>query len=207
MIFTGTQILQLFSTPIYIGIMTTLDEELKNKIKQVEYEKMQSGNGYISVDKQLLNQVEYQQLKEEVDYHIETFSRETLRVSNEVNFNMSTSWALKQSQDGWAHSHIHSNSVISGVFYLNQHENFGNLVFERTHDNIFTSTLDPNFTDFNPINSRSWAIQPIANMIILFPSILKHKVEKTQCMEERCSVSFNYFMKGTFGYKESILKL
>lgn len=199
--------MQLFATPVYTGVLMSLTDDIKEFIKSQQYEALYSGKGEYTVNQQLLDLPELKQVKEEVDSHVENYTRDVLKVDNAQQFYMTTSWSLRQNHGDWAQSHSHTNAVISGVFYLNQGEGFGRLVFDRPYDNIFSKTLDPSFTEFTPINSGKWAVEPMANLIVLFPSMLKHGVDVNQSQETRHSVAFNYFMKGQFGHKESVLTL
>lgn len=200
-------VMNLFSVPIYKGILESLTTDLKDFIKSQEYELMHSGTGHYSSNHKFLDLPELKLLKEEVDQHVEIFVREILNISKEQQFYHTTSWALRHCTGNFAKPHFHCNSLISGVFYLNQDEDFGALVFEKTTDNLFPKTLDISFDHWTPLNSASWSLQPVANMIILFPSNLMHSVSENKSKDTRYSVAFNYFVKGRFGYKESELHL
>jgi uncharacterized protein (TIGR02466 family) len=205
--FLNPRVMQLFATPVYTGILTSLTEDLKEIIKSQHYEPLYSGKGEYTVNQRILDLPELKLVKEEVDDHIETYARDVLKVDKAQQFYLTTSWALRQNQGDFANSHSHTNSVISGVFYLNQGDGFGRLVFDKPYDNVFTKTLDPSYTEFTPINSGKWAVEPMANLIVLFPSILKHGVDINKSQDTRYSLAFNYFMKGQFGHKESELTL
>ena len=45
--------------------------------------------------------------------------------------------------------------------------------------------------EYNPLNSNIWWYTPQDNVLILFPSWLKHQVETNQSEEDRISISFN----------------
>jgi uncharacterized protein (TIGR02466 family) len=205
--FLPSSVLYLFATPVYVNVMQTLTDDKKEFIKSLEFESLYSGKGQYTINQQLLNLPELKEVKEEVDYHVENYARDIIKVHTDQQFYLTNSWALRQNKGDWAHAHHHTNSVFSGVFYLYQDEDFGNLTFEKSSDNIFTKTLDPYYTEFTPMNSGTWSIQPVANMIVMFPSILKHGVEMSRSEKTRYSVAFNYFMKGQFGHKESELHL
>lgn len=203
----ASKVIQLFSVPVYAGYLETLTDELKEFIVEQQYELMYSGKGWYTVNQQLLHHPKLKIVKEEVDSHVEIFAQEVLKIKESQEFYLTTSWALKHHQGDFAGSHSHTNSMISGVFYLNQDENFGDLVIERNFDNVFSKTIDPSYTEFTPLNSGKWSFQPIANTILLFPSITLHSVTPNKSNNTRYSVAFNYFIKGEFGHKESKLFL
>ena len=50
----------------------------------------------------------------------------------------------------------------------------------------------------NKINSSSVSFLPEQQKLLLFPSFLKHYVDKSYSEELRYSLSFNYFVKGEY---------
>jgi uncharacterized protein (TIGR02466 family) len=91
--------------------------------------------------------------------------------------------------------HIHPNSIISGAYYINVPENSGNIVF---HNNAFDLMYPLSYVKidlFNEYNSSNWWIKPENNLLILFPSWLKHHVEPNLSNKKRISISFNILLK------------
>lgn len=201
------RVMQLFAVPVYVGALSSVTEDIKTFCQQQIFEEMYSGTGSYTSNNYFLNLPEMQVVKEEIDSHVETYTRQVLKIDKCQQFYMTTSWVLRHDKNNYAVSHGHTNSLISGVFYLNQHDEFGDLVFEKNFDNLFPKTLEMTYTEFNPINSGKWSLSPSTNMIVLFPSNLNHSVTKNMSDESRYSVAFNYFAKGEFGRKESKLFL
>jgi uncharacterized protein (TIGR02466 family) len=100
-----------------------------------------------------------------------------------------------------AGAHVHNNSLISGVLYLNVTENSGDIVFHRNVLSLipFPPALDLDVDSFNIYNCKSWGYTPKINDICLFPSVLSHSVDPSKSDEERSCLAFNVFVRGNFG--------
>jgi len=86
------------------------------------------------------------------------------------------------------HQHNHPGSYISAVLYVRAPENCGQIVFDRPdpfHDWIH---------DCNPNDNNIAKIfqQPRDNMLLIFPSYIKHYVEMNMSDSPRISIALNY---------------
>ena len=123
---------------------------------------------------------------------VKSFYNDTLGYSTELE--ISQSWANETKPGQSHHEHSHRNSIISGVFYLT--DTFDS---ELRFINPFISNLNfeeyvspENYNDFN--GETKWVRLP-ANTCILFPSALRHRVEKNTGNHSRYSIAFNTFFK------------
>jgi uncharacterized protein (TIGR02466 family) len=91
--------------------------------------------------------------------------------------------------------HNHPNSIVSGAFYINVPENSGNIVFHNSAFDLMYPLNYVSIDSFNQYNSSNWWIKPENNLLILFPSWLKHHVEPNLSNEKRISISFNILLK------------
>jgi uncharacterized protein (TIGR02466 family) len=201
------QLLQLFATPIYISKLEITNDQIEAIVINQQYEKMHSGTGSYTVNQRLLNLEELKSFKEEIDRHVMCYAYDILKIKQSQKFYLTNSWAVKLDHGDYANPHIHTNSLISGVFYLSGDNKFGRINFGRTYDNIFTSSVSPDFEEYNPLNSSEYSISPEKNMLLLFPSITNHSVSPNLSNDTRYSIAFNYFIEGTFGRKETNLSL
>lgn len=87
--------------------------------------------------------------------------------------------------------HDHQGSLISGVVYTNVEEpdKMGNIEFFRDDDAIH---YIPPLDRYNHFTSQKGSYQPMENLLLLFPSWLKHSVNSNMSQKERYSFSFNY---------------
>jgi uncharacterized protein (TIGR02466 family) len=87
-------------------------------------------------------------------------------------------------------THIHPNSLLSGVFYSKAPNNSGGLKFFTSETaRIFITSF--NVTENNNYNSSSYKLEPEASFLHIFPSFLNHCVEPNLSNQERISFSFN----------------
>jgi uncharacterized protein (TIGR02466 family) len=87
--------------------------------------------------------------------------------------------------------HVHGNSVLSGVFYVDVPQGSGNLIVERA-DN---AGLVWNMDNRTPQTCESQQYVATTGKLILFPSWLPHRVTETFCEDTRISISFNLTFK------------
>lgn len=91
------------------------------------------------------------------------------------------------------HIHVHPNSFLSGVIYLNVPPGSGDLFFTRPGFDVY----HPNYRNWHPFTARSLNVTPARGMMMLFPSYLPHGTEPgtQESGEHRISLSFNYALK------------
>jgi uncharacterized protein (TIGR02466 family) len=87
-------------------------------------------------------------------------------------------------------SHVHPQSVLSGVFYLT--DSATPISFVHPYPDINTYYWPENsIENSNKYNSSSYDILPEKNTLVLFPSWLSHKVLEHKSDNDRISISFN----------------
>jgi len=100
-------------------------------------------------------------------------------------------WVNVYGQGDSQEAHNHSNSVISGIYYVAVPEGCGELLF---HSPMSDSMLEPPTTAPNNINTPMVALKPKAGEMVMFRSWLRHSVKPTRGKEERISIAFNITM-------------
>jgi uncharacterized protein (TIGR02466 family) len=90
-------------------------------------------------------------------------------------------------------SHCHYNSILSGVFYIQVPEQSGNITFERPDNQEYHFKGQ----ELNAYSYSFFTLPPRENMLLLFPSFIKHRVElhKFSNDQKRISISFDYGAK------------
>ena len=125
---------------------------------------------------------------EKINYHI----REVYKWN--VDFQFTKSWVTKAHTGGFSHEHRHANNLLSGVYYPFGHKGF----------QIMMKSPLPSFWDISTITdptSSKYSAKEITfktsdNLLIIFPSYLKHKVMPNNSNDIRYSLAFNVFPKG-----------
>ena len=145
-------------------------------------------------------------LKEKFQDHVKLYVNEICPPMNEnLEFPITQSWISLTEPDKHHKVHCHSNSYISGVFYL------------KTIENDCVIYLDPLSKIKNKINfplkkdnifSASVAQVGVKdNILLLFPSWLDHEVSPNMSQMDRYSLAFNVWIKGEIGEIDTLSKL
>jgi uncharacterized protein (TIGR02466 family) len=150
--------------------------------------------------RQLLDQPQFANLKKQIQEKVDEYVYEVLGVTKKQKWLITTSWLNKAPTGGYHPSHWHSNSLISGVYYLKTNPTSGAICFhkERSHNNMWRDTFCIDFEKTNEYNTDC-AISPKPNDLLLFPSILNHSVLDNLSQEDRYSLAFNVFPRGIIG--------
>ncbi len=114
-------------------------------------------------------------------------------------------WANKAHYGEWHHPHTHSNSIISGIFYLNNSNS--NTWFSIPSFWNFIKSVDYNDINVklsyeNGLNKTRviYKHPTTPGELIIFPSSLYHSVDDHLIMDKnRYSISFNTFPSGKIG--------
>ena len=177
-----------------------------DKSKNLEYERMTSNNGDYTVDKKILDK--FPDLKKEILKNVYLFAEKYLKVVD-TEFYFTTSWIVKHHPNDWAQAHHHTNSLLSGVYYLETEKNSGDIGFVKSDNevDIFPLALKPNIVEYNYNTGDEIYFGVEDGLLFIFPSNLKHKVKKNESNKTRYSLAFNLFCKGNFGQKEYELNL
>ena len=107
-------------------------------------------------------------------------------------------WANINPPGAFNRSHIHPNSLWSGVYYVKTQESCGHLKIEDPKTISLMSV--PKRTN-ETLPKHLWKevhYEPIQGRCIMFPSWLNHTVDVNQSNDIRISVSFNFLQAGMF---------
>jgi len=194
----------IFPTPIYISKLvkklTPLELKFVDKNKKDFYKNdgnITSNNNYI------LNEKPFANIKKELDLRVQDYFDKVISPANNITPYITQSWLNYTEKNQYHHKHAHPNSLISGVLYINCHEEYDKIKF--FNDNYKTIKLE--IKDWNLYNSESWWFTVKTGDIILFPSSLTHMVETKQGDNTRISLAFNVFIKGTVGNNKNLTEL
>jgi uncharacterized protein (TIGR02466 family) len=194
----------IFPTPIYISKLnrklTPLELKFVDKNKKDFYKNegnITSNNSYI------LNKKPFANIKKELDLKVKDYFNKVISPANNITPYITQSWLNYTETNQYHHKHAHPNSLVSGVFYINCHEEHDKIKF--FNDTYKTIKLE--IKDWNIWNSESWWFSVKTGDIIMFPSSLTHMVETKQGDNTRISLAFNVFIKGTVGDNKNLTEL
>lgn len=191
-------IVDIFPTPIGIYELDRnfADSEIKF-IENLQWEE-HIGN-YGSVNTNLLDQEEFANLRLFIEKKLKDYLDKTVSPIDNNEFYITQSWANITKPGQFHHGHVHQNSLISGVLYINAEKGKDGIVFTNGESNYERIYLDKK--EHNIYNSVKRFIDVKTGDLVLFPSELEHQVEVTSSNSDRISVAFNTFVKGDLGFK------
>jgi uncharacterized protein (TIGR02466 family) len=194
----------IFPTPIY---MSKLDRELTKKelsfIDKSKVDHYKNEGNITSNNNYILNEKVFSSLKEDLYLRVQDYFNKVLSTTDVVAPYITQSWLNYTETNQYHHKHEHPNSLVSGVFYVNCHEEFDKIKFFRSG----YQTIKPETKDWNLYNSETWWFTVKTGDIILFPSSLTHMVETKEGDNTRISLAFNVFIKGTIGNNKNLTEL
>jgi len=198
------EITGIFPTPIYTSKLdrklTTLELKFVDKNKKNFYKNdgnITSNNNYI------LNEKPFANIKKELDLKVQNYFDEVISPANNIKPYITQSWLNYTETNQFHHKHAHPNSLVSGVLYINCHQEFDKIKF--FNDNYKIIKIETK--NWNLWNSESWWFPVKTGDIILFPSSLTHMVETKEGTNTRISLAFNVFIKGTIGNNKALTEL
>ena len=169
------------------------EDELKFFALEKEKErKINTGNSY-SKNKYILNSPELSNLKRDLTDLVNAYLYEVWKPKYDVEAYITISWVNYTEQGQFHHRHAHSNSAISGVYYIDTDESDRILYVTPNPDQI-RMRVEP--SEWNDRNSEEWWLPTPKNRLMLFPSTLEHRVSETKNPKTRVSLSFNTFLRG-----------
>lgn len=202
-------VVPLFGIPVFNMKIGEPSQEEVDFVKTVSYERMNVKNGWYSDDKYILEKPELSLLKNRIMKSLEFFVRDILHVRQGIDFYMTNSWSVRHDKGDWGQSHVHTNCLLSGVYYVQTDDKSGMIRFRKDTNwtNLFPISTDLEYDDFNTFNSRAWSFQPKVGQVFFFPSHLLHSIDDNESDNERFSIAFNFFARGKLGTKEFELEL
>jgi uncharacterized protein (TIGR02466 family) len=180
--------------------LTPLELKFVDKSKKDFYKNdgnITSNNNYILDEKPFAN------IKKELHIRVQDYFDKVISPANNIKPYITQSWLNYTETNQYHHKHTHPNSLVSGVFYINCHEEHDKIKF--FNDTYKTIKLE--VKDWNLWNSETWWFSVKTGDVILFPSSLTHMVETKEGDNTRISLAFNVFIKGTVGNNKNLTEL
>lgn len=201
--------MDIFSTPLLVG--KSDNENIRTKIQELMYKHKETTDlsRLLSED---WNKTKFSSDKTEFDKKgVTTFGTKNLIDDKEwtevvsfikefsalmiddayhgaCGYGLSNVWSTVYPKGAYVPEHVHSNSMLSGVFYAKTPKNCGNIIFKDpswvTKTMVFVrNSYPPNLTNYE--------FEVEEGLMILFPAWLPHSTNKNESDEDRIIVSFN----------------
>jgi len=200
-----SEVFPLFSKPVYLDrlknislkeIVENLNESLKES-GDVNYKKPNLDISLASVNKNVLEQSKYKNLKKTIMKEFYKYAHDILNYENE--FRITTSWFTKTIGGQSSNYHTHNNCMFSGVLYLQTDGLSGNINFTN-YDN---KRYHLKARQYNLYNGNDFTFEVEEGMIIFFPSEVYHKILQSSSEHIRYSLAFNFIPIGDLWNKDS----
>ena len=204
---TKDELLQLFPTPLLICPCPFEYGKELEWIKKQNCRKENKSNeigaplNHQSEDTFILDSPEMSRVKQFIDFKLKEFVVNIMGSDSEMV--ITQSWLNRSGKGESHHEHKHPNSMISGVWYPQIHEKLPPIQFRNTQQR----DIELSIKKFNHFNSGTFMLPMNKGELILFPSNLQHSVPINQSDEERISLSFNTWCKGSLGNERSLTLL
>jgi uncharacterized protein (TIGR02466 family) len=185
----------LFAVPLFECELQVNDEVIEY-VNTLEYRRTGAENSNISTSMDVLENEKLSFYSDQIDACAKTFVYDIIKYDEKfMNIERVSSWVNKHNPGDWAHTHMHYNSFISGVWYLETSDNCGDLEVSTSY-NVFGSPMVYRISESNRFNKYSWDFPAIKNKLYIFPSVLNHSVHKNKSSQVRTSIAFNYYARG-----------
>jgi len=193
----------IFPVPIY---QTILNREISTEEKNFfnKLERTKNSYNYNSKNNYVLDEEPLSTLKKELFLRVEDYFQKIITPKTNVLPYITQSWVNWTKKGEEHHKHAHSNSLFSGVFYIDADEEYDSIKFFKRHT-YESLSIEPH--EYHLFNSESWTFKVKTGDIILFPSSLGHLVESKIGDNLRTSLSFNTFIRGTIGVDVELTEL
>jgi uncharacterized protein (TIGR02466 family) len=196
----------LFPTPVAIVEHFDCGQQIRDlfntaKILDVDDESQYQNRGRISENRYILNEPEYEEFGKQILDTALDFAKHAFAYEIEA-LQFTQSWITVKQPMQEHHTHSHGNSVISGVYYFNDgpmeqinfHKNVSSPDF-----NIIVIPTDEERAKDSPFATNMYTVYPKQNMMLLFPSYLRHSVSMNSSNVDRKCIAFNMIPIKQFG--------
>jgi len=188
----------IFPTSVgFFDFKKSLTEEEMNCL--INLDRSKNEGNFRSEKSDVLNLPQLKPLKDFITQSVDHYFNEIYKPLFDVKLQVTQSWVNYTDKDQFHHKHRHSNSFVSGVFYVKTDEQ-DKIIFYRSSDQGLRVTPK----EYNISNSESWWFHTKQSTLILFPSGLEHMVESKKTDGTRISLSFNTFPFGVVGDKTAL---
>ena len=197
--------LELFPTILGETIISDISlnevERYKIYLNNLEYEDNGTGKYRGTFNQQVLDEPIFSKLKAK----ILKYAKEYLKTQGIIleDIRIVNSWGTKTNIDERSLKHMHVNSYISGVYYL---EESSNINFYNPLENKWMFNIIKEFKEDNSYTHTYKFYTPTTNSLVIFPSYLPHEIE-TSKKDSRKSISFNIIPIGSIGKNTAILEI
>ncbi len=195
----------IFPTPVYFSLNIKEIEEELNFVEEQKSKVFKNEGNTTTLDTYILEQPVFKDLKNIFEQHLEIYLKNVIcPLEENIKIYITQSWLNYTNFKQYHHAHYHSNSFLSGVFYFKADKEFDKISFKLPPRPSFLEMVSK---DINMFNTTGCDFPVGKAALVIFPSYLFHHVRVKEDNNERISLSFNTFVKGTIGNYNALTQL
>lgn len=166
-----------------------------------------------SYNNYVLNLSKYKELKNFIQTATQSFLGEVLMIKGKSR--ITQSWLNQNGPGHHTHTHIHPNSIVSGVLYVQTTKENGFIKFHKAgglnNGNDYSWSMAPtqyeNVPQDNPYSWGNFSVGVETGDLIMFPSYFTHSVPKNETQDDRWSLAYNSVTHDAIGDDEMLTHL
>jgi uncharacterized protein (TIGR02466 family) len=184
------ELYELFPTPV-LKVKCNIDYQ--NELDLIFQEPTSSL--HYSQNNQLLTSGKYPILHNWIREQAEHFAKTYLCINTELQFIQSWLTQISQPEPQWVNPHVHRNSFISGVFYLEKEYAQSDIRMWKPKGTVNTIEMpipiDLDKAEHNRFAQDSCLIPAEAGDLLLFPAYIPHNISLSRHDFRRSSIGFD----------------
>jgi uncharacterized protein (TIGR02466 family) len=186
----------IFATPLYINnINREFSKKETSYISKVHKELVKNTSNSYTKDSYILKKPALKNVKDYIENCCNDYLERIISPSDPIKLELTQSWINYSNKNEYHQEHCHSNSLVSGVLYINAQEENDSIQFLGNTYNL----LSPNVKNYNAWNCQIFNVPVKTGKIVMFPSSINHRVLTNKQDYVRISLAFNTFLRGSLG--------
>jgi uncharacterized protein (TIGR02466 family) len=185
-----------FSTPVWISKINNFESVNNEMYEYISSLKRKDPLGIIKSNFKGWHSKDFNLQDKKLKKFIEAIKSNINNSLNDMSWDLSSQtvkiksmWAIINEKEAWNQKHHHSNSDISAAYYVDAHDNCGDIVFyDPRPARVYKHPIP---IKPNNLNATVNSIKPEPGLLVLFPSYLEHSVNPNMSDKKRIVVSFN----------------
>lgn len=204
------KITYLFPTHVLIQESTgiVLDQDTVDTLISMDYKPSYHGVDMatgMSLNKQVLDLPILEPIRQAIDVQLKHIITRLYGFYDYTGIRITQSWLVHGTNQQHHHPHTHSNSFLSGVFYIRASDT-DSIVFTKggEYDRV---NIQVKHREVSPLSKDRYSISVLTGDLIIFSSHTTHTVTPITSSEPRLSLAFNTFLTGTLGHSDNANEL
>jgi uncharacterized protein (TIGR02466 family) len=202
----------IFPSPVYsVKRDVDISPKEEKEVKEIIEEGLEPNVGNFMTTNTYVFNDRLHNIKQFCETQLRGYVKAIINPEKDIEVYITQSWLNVTKPDGFHHEHRHSNSLLSGVFYISTEEG-DNTTFANPNGN---EAAGAGFTIWNipqkepNVWGSATMLFPVANNELnIFPSWLPHRtMPNDNATKDRISLSFNTFIRGHLGLAKDLTEL